>query len=120
LSDRKHKPIAYLALGLSVLAIGVSPIFIRMAQAPGTISMFYRMMIGAVLMTVPFLRTLKVKKAKEEGISRKAVFYALLGGLFFTLDLVFYSTGVMLSGAAKSTLLSNTAPIWVGLGAMVF
>lgn len=45
---------------------------------------------------------------------------ALLGGIFFAADLAAWATGVVLSGATNPTLLANTAPLWVGLGALVF
>jgi drug/metabolite transporter (DMT)-like permease len=44
---------------------------------------------------------------------------ALLGGLLFGLDVAFWATGITISGAATPTLMANTAPIWVGLGAML-
>jgi drug/metabolite transporter (DMT)-like permease len=45
---------------------------------------------------------------------------ALLGGVFFSCDLIFWNTGVLISGAANPTLMGNTAPIWVGLGTLLF
>jgi drug/metabolite transporter (DMT)-like permease len=46
--------------------------------------------------------------------------YAALAGLFFAADIGLWGTGVVLRGATIPTLLVNTAPIWVGLGALVF
>jgi drug/metabolite transporter (DMT)-like permease len=43
---------------------------------------------------------------------------AILGGVFIGLDLAFWSTGITLSGATNPTLMANTAPLWVGLGAL--
>lgn len=45
---------------------------------------------------------------------------AVLGGLFFAGDLALWTTGVMMSGATNPTLLANTAPVWVGLGSLIF
>ena len=45
---------------------------------------------------------------------------AILGGLVFAGDIAFWATGVMLSGATNPTLLANTSPLWVGLGALLF
>jgi drug/metabolite transporter (DMT)-like permease len=45
---------------------------------------------------------------------------ALLGGILFAADIATWATGVVLSGATNPTLLANTAPLWVGLGAMLF
>ncbi len=48
-----------------------------------------------------------------------ALRWALLGGVLFAADLSTWATGVVLSGATNPTLLANTAPLWVGLGALV-
>ncbi|MEN8097636.1 MAG: DMT family transporter [Chloroflexota bacterium] len=113
-SDRQRL-LAYGALGLGVLSLGLAPIFVRWADAPGPVTSFYRLAIVAVLLAVPFFRRAKVRG----GLPRQGVLLALLGGLFFAGDLGFWSSGVMLSGATNPTLMLNTAPLWVGLGAML-
>jgi drug/metabolite transporter (DMT)-like permease len=111
------KPTVYLALAIAVIILGSSAIFIRKAEAPGAVSSFYRMGIATVAMALPFLQNTSKHKANLTG---DGVRVALLGGIFFSLDLTLWSTGVMLSGATNPTLLSNTAPLWVGLGAYLF
>jgi drug/metabolite transporter (DMT)-like permease len=73
------------------------------------------MVIAVVLMVWPFYRGIKARGAP----SRQGLRFALLGGLFFAADLGFWATGVVMSGATNPTLLANTAPVWVGLGALV-
>jgi drug/metabolite transporter (DMT)-like permease len=68
-------------------------------------------------MALPFLGS--VKRAPVNPLPRTGVRLALLGGLLFAFDLVFWATGITISGAATPTLMANTAPIWVGLGAML-
>ncbi len=113
-----HKSIAkaYLALGIGVICIGLSAIFVRWANAPGAVTSFYRMAIAVVAMAWPFYRRAKTRG----GLPRRGVLIALLGGLFFAADLALWATGVVMSGATNPTLLANTAPLWVGLGALVF
>lgn len=107
---------AYAALALGILAISFSAIFVRWADAPGPVAGFYRMAIAMLILSVPFAQRLQARG----GIPRREVWIAVLAGLFFGGDLVFWNTGIMLSGAANPTLLANTAPIWVALGAMLF
>lgn len=71
------------------------------------------MAIASLLVGLPFL--LRVGRP-----AWSAVRIALLGGLLFGADLAAWATGVTLSNALDPTLLANTAPIWVGLGAMAF
>jgi drug/metabolite transporter (DMT)-like permease len=107
--------LAYLALGVGILSLGFSAIFVRWADAPGAVTSFYRMAIAALLMAGPFYL-----QAKARGrLPRRGLGFALLGGLFFASDLALWTTGVVLSGATNPTLLANTAPLWVGLGALL-
>lgn len=107
---------AYVALITGLFSIGFSAIFIILADAPGTVSVFYRMTIAAVLIALPFLRQTRQNKKPLPG---KGIRLALLGGLLFALDVSFWATGITISGATTPTLMANTAPIWVGLGAML-
>lgn len=106
---------AYLALGVGILSLGFSAIFVRWANAPGIVTSFYRMAIATVLLAWPFYRRVKAKG----NLSRQGLRFAVVGGLFFAADLALWATGVVLSGATNPTLLANTAPLWVGLGALV-
>jgi drug/metabolite transporter (DMT)-like permease len=107
---------AYLALAIGALTLGFSAIFVRLADAPGAVSAFYRMSIATLILAWPFLRAVKTKGR----ISRKGARLAVWAGIFFAADLAAWMTGVVLSGATNPTLLANTAPLWVGLGAMLF
>lgn len=106
---------AYLALGVGILSLGFSAIFVRWANAPGIVTSFYRMAIATALLAWPFYRRVKATGS----LSRRGLRFAVLGGLFFMADLALWSTGVVMSGATNPTLLANTAPLWVGLGALV-
>ena len=106
---------AYLALGVGILSLGFSAIFVRWANAPGIVTSFYRMAIATILLAWPFYRRVKATGS----LSRRGLRFAVLGGLFFTGDLALWATGVVLSGATNPTLLANTAPLWVGLGALI-
>ncbi len=107
---------AYIILGLGILALGFSGIFVTWANAPGAVAGFYRMAVAAVVLAIPFGRHLPTCRP----LPRRETAMALLGGLFFSCDLIFWNTGVLISGAANPTLMGNTAPIWVGLGALIF
>jgi drug/metabolite transporter (DMT)-like permease len=106
---------AYLALATGALTLGFSAIFVSLADAPGAVSAFYRMSIATLILAWPFLRAVRAKGR----ISRKGVRLAVWAGIFFAADLAAWMTGVGLSGATNPTLLANTAPLWVGLGAML-
>ena len=95
--------------------ISFSAIFVRAANAPGTVTAFYRMAIGSLLMALPFAQQLG--QPRPISTTRQGIWLSILAGVFFGLDLAFWSTGIMIGGAAIPTLMANTAPLWVGLGA---
>lgn len=109
---------AYLALIIAIIGLGFSGIFIRWAGAPNGVSAFYRMGVGSLVMAIPFFLRFRRRLAVIGEWPRREVGMAVLGGLFFAGDLFLWTTGVILSGVTIPTLLGNTAPLWVGLGAL--
>ncbi len=109
---------AYLALGFGLLSLGFSAIFVRGANAPGTITAFYRMAIGSLVMVIPFANQFRNDASIRP--ARHSIWLAILGGVFFGSDLVLWTSGIVMSGATIPTLMANIAPLWVGLGAFLF
>lgn len=109
------RALPYLALSFAVVSLGFSAILVRWAGAPGAVSAFYRVGLAAVVMALPALRRIQ----RDRPLPRRGLWLAILAGLFFAGDLGTWSTAVMVGNAANVTLLANTAPIWVGLGALL-
>ena len=110
-----HLRSAYLALALAVAGLGFSAIIVRWAAAPGVVAGFYRVAIAAAVLALPFRADLR----RYAPLSRRHVALAVLAGFFFAGDLSAWSTSVLITSAANATLFGNTAPLWVGLGALV-
>lgn len=111
------KVLPYLALAVGVLSLGFSAIFVSLAGAPGPVVNVYRMGIATALLALPFGFNIRKRSGK---LPREGIKFAVLAGVFFSIDLMLWSTGVVLSGATNPTLMANTAPLWVGLGALLF
>lgn len=94
-----------------------SAIFIKLAHAPGIVSAFYRMAIGAAILFFPFIVSLIRKK---KNLPLKGILLSVLAGTCFGLDMSFWSTGIVASNATIPTIFANTSPIWVGLGSLIF
>lgn len=107
---------AYLALFAGLSFMCFAAIFIKSAHAPGIVTAFHRMAIGALLLMIPFI--ISLSKAKER-LPWKGILFAILGGLCFAMDMAFWSTGVVMSNATIPTLTANLAPLWVGFGSMI-
>jgi drug/metabolite transporter (DMT)-like permease len=103
---------AYLALGIGVVALSFSAMFVRWADAPGPVTAFYRMFFS-IFMLLPFV----VRRAPGNSpIKSWNILFPLLAGVFTALDLALWTTALSYTTAANATLLGNTAPLWVALG----
>jgi len=105
----------YIALLLGILGLGLSAILTRWSGAPSAVSGFYRMGLAALVMALP--ATLQLRRAAP--LSRRHVLLAALAGLFFVGDLTTWNTALFFTSATNATLFGNTAPIWVGLVALL-
>ena len=105
----------YVVLAFGVLATGMSGIFVKWADAPGTVNGFYRMLIAISLFAIP----VRMQAKRAAPFSRRHLWLAALGGIFFALDLAFWNNAVLITSAANATLFGNTSVIWVSIGAMV-
>lgn len=106
--------LAYLALLLAVVATSLSAMFVRWADAPGPVTVFYRSMIAAVLLFPFFVRNLTVRKYPKSRLYR-CLPIGLLGGLMITLDQSAWSTSVIMTKVANATYFNSLAPLWVAL-----
>lgn len=108
--------LAYGALGVGIISLGMSAIFIKWAGVPGGVAALYRVAIATVVLAGPFAWSVRRQAAP---LPRRTVLLALLSGVWFAGDLGLWSEAVRHTSAANSTLLGNLAPLWVALGAMV-
>jgi len=105
--------LAYLALVGGILALSLSPMFVRWADAPGPVTAFWRLTFASLILLPFFLA--RLPRQRED--LRAALSYPLLGGLFSAFDLALWASAVNLTSAGNAALLGNTAPLWVALAA---
>ena len=103
----------YLALGIGVLALSFSAMFVRWADAPGPVTGFYRLLISTVVLTPLFVR----RQLRAAPASMRVLLFPAIAGLFTAFDFAFWNSSLAFTTAANATLLGNTAPLWVALGA---
>ncbi len=104
----------YLILFLGILCISWSAIFVKLADISGLSSAFYRMFIGFIGVVPIWLFR------KHSSTDFKSIALAVLCGVIFAFDIAVWNLSIMLTKAAISTLIANLAPVWVGIGAIVF
>ncbi|HUE98424.1 MAG TPA: DMT family transporter [Anaerolineales bacterium] len=105
--------LAYLALGVGIFSLSFSAMFVRWANAPGPVTAFYRLLFSIFLL-LPFF-VFRVKS--NPSITSRSIVFPLLAGVFTAFDLGLWTTSLSYTTAANATLLGNTAPLWVALGA---
>ena len=106
---------AYLALAAGVLCISFTAILTKWAGVPGPAAAALRMTAATAVLTVPF-----AWHVRRSGLPHVGVRWGVMGGLWFAINLGLLSSALLLTSAANATLMDNTAPIWVGLGALIF
>lgn len=105
---------ALAALLIGATCIGLSPIFVRVADVGPTASAFWRVALAAPLLWPLVWLT---ARAKGPPLYRKAL---LAAGFSFAGDLAFWHWSIQYTSVANSTLLANLASIFVTLAAWIF
>jgi len=109
------------------VAICLAPILLRYAAERGVgpvAAAFWRAALALPVMGgAVWVRSRRAKAGLSERApaapDRRAVLFAVLGGVCFGLDLMFYYLGLMRTTVANATLLSNCAPVFVAIAAWV-
>ena len=100
----------FAALVAGAVAMGASPIFVRLADVGPFASAFWRVALALPLLYA-WMRLADGKEATGERFSRAAV----LSGLAFAGDLFFWHLAIVHTSVANATFFATTAPIWVVL-----
>lgn len=109
MKDNSHSELrSYAALGIGVVAITWSAIFVRWAAIPGPASAFYRVLFAFVLLA-PF------SFRRMQSVSRASLLWSTAGGVFFAGDIALFNSAVMATTATSATLLAFVSPVIVGL-----
>ena len=98
-----------LSLGIGVLCISFSPIFVKLAGVSPIGAAFYRVVV-AWLCLLPYC---VIKK--KLSINKKQLIIALTAGIVFASDVAVWNISLLKISATVSTLIANLAPVWVGL-----
>jgi drug/metabolite transporter (DMT)-like permease len=100
--------VAYFALVAGAIAMGASPVFVRLADVGPFASAFWR-----VTLALPLLWAWV--QLEERGAEKGASFAlpTLLAGAAFTTDLLFWHLAITRTTVANATFFATTAPIWV-------
>jgi drug/metabolite transporter (DMT)-like permease len=100
--------IAFAALVIGALAMGLSPTFVRLADVGPFTSAFWR-----VFLALPALYAWMRLSERDDGPRASFSRATILCGLAFTGDLLFWHLSILSTSVANATFFATTAPIWV-------
>lgn len=103
---------AYVALGIGILSLSFSAMFVRWANAPGPVTAFYRLFFSIFLLLPLFIPRIKTLAS----VPSVQILFPLMAGVFTACDLGLWTASLSYTTASNATLLGNTSPLWVALG----
>lgn len=104
-----------LVMGVGLVAVSLSAIFIRLADAPGVVVAAYRMLLASLLLLPWTLRALR-----RTPLTRRNAPYAGLAGLLLGLHFATWISSLSYTSVAAGTSLGTTTPVWVALSSWLF
>ncbi|HSX72977.1 MAG TPA: DMT family transporter [Shinella sp.] len=113
----QHSRLALIALIVGGIAIGGSPIFVRLSEVGPMATAFWRV----ALALMPFLLISRVtRQGDERPAGLRDHLFLLLPGVFLAADLAAWHLSLHMTSVANATLLANLAPVFVTLGSWLF
>lgn len=115
MTNDRNRLILPFAIGLAVLAISTSSIFIRLAQAEGVPSVVIATLrlTFATLLLIPIALTKYMDEIKK--FTQKELALGALAGLFLAVHFATWITSLEFTKVASSAVFVSTAPLWVAL-----
>ncbi|MFE4705635.1 DMT family transporter [Peribacillus simplex] len=111
----KSPLISYTILFLGVFALSTSAIFVKLADAPATITAFYRMLFTAVML-LPFLLVNKKNRKEIRSLSKNQWGLGLLSGLFLATHYLLWFESLNYTSVASSTVIVTLQPLFSMVG----
>jgi drug/metabolite transporter (DMT)-like permease len=102
-------------MGIGLVAVSLSAIFIRLADAPGVVVAAYRMLLASLLL-LPWT----VRALKKTPLTRQNAGYAVLAGLILGVHFATWISSLSYTSVAAGTSLGTTTPVWVALISWIF
>lgn len=111
----KSKMASYLVLFLGVAALSTSAIFVRLANAPSSITAFYRLFITALIL-LPFALFKEENRKELLSLSKKQWGFGILSGLFLSMHYVLWFESLRFTSVASSTVIVTLQPLFAIVG----
>ena len=104
---------SYLSLGAGTLSLSLSAMFVRWAQAPGTVTGFYRLFFSTIIL-LPFFIKRNPTKYK---LTWTSILPPILGGMCMAGTFSLWNTSLFYTNVASAAMIGNISPLWVSIAA---
>lgn len=111
----KSQTISYLALFFGVFALSTSAIFVKLADAPSSITAFYRLFFAALIL-LPLLLFNNRNRQALLSLSKKQWVFGLFSGLFLAIHYVLWFESLNYTSVASSTVIVTLQPLFSMVG----
>ena len=102
---------------LGVMAVSLSPVFVRLSTAPSMVLVLYRVAFATLILT-PYV--LLRCRAELRGMKRRELLLCMCSGIFLGLHFSAYFESLQHTSIAVAAVLVNTEAIFVTLGSVAF
>ena len=113
MTENLHRANNFILLAGGAALIGFAPIFVRWSEMSPSWILFYRM-----LLTLPMLVLINLYLNKSfvfKVRSKKSIYIAFIAAFAFTIDLTLWHWSMTMTSISNSTIIVNSAPIFVAL-----
>ena len=114
---RTGAPLAFAALVVGAIAMGISPIFVRLADVGPFTSAFWRVFLALPIL---YLWALRDEGGRFSRIMDSWLRPAIVAGVFFAGDLFFWHLSILTTTVANATFFATMAPVFVLLVVWLF
>lgn len=115
-APHKTESRALMWMAIGAIIIGTNGPMVRIAETPPTVSAFWRLLFGGVLVLL-YARATR----QWQSLPRRVWLWALLPGAIFACDLWLWHRSILLIGPGLSTLLANAQVFFMALaGVLLF
>lgn len=104
-----------LVLAAAVTAVSLAAILIRLADAPGVVIAFYRMVVASAI-----ILPMTVRSLRRTPMRGRALWASLLAGALLAVHFAAWISSLSFTTVAASVSLVTTTPLWVALFAWLF
>ena len=103
--------LSYLALGVGTLSLSLSAMYVRWADAPGTVTGFYRLFISTIIICPFFIK----RNVPMNRLTWKKILPPILGGMCMAGTFSLWNTSLFYTNVASAAMIGNISPLWVAL-----